>query len=224
MTRMQWIVFLAIALTSVPARAQGYQGGPGFGPRPAFGGFPDRGSFIGGPRVDPVPGLGIMGGDPGNPLDRLAAPRPNFGPRNLRELPGQLPGANPANPLDRDLLPGRNFNPMEPGVDPSQKQKDRDERNHPVFIPHGLHLRLPSDPPNNRPESDLHPPKSVPPEGVVSPAEFKYSPTKFLPAAGEGGAAISRGFSSWRGRGFLAGIGAALAALFKGLCGRRKES
>jgi hypothetical protein len=101
---------------------------------------------------------------------------------------------------------------MDPGIDPQQKQKDRDERNHPGTFLHGPHIPLHLGVPNDRPEADLHPPKSVPPEGVVPPAEFKYSPPK------------SRGFSSWRGGGFLAGIGAALGALFKGLGRRRKES
>jgi hypothetical protein len=80
----------------------------------------------------------------------------------------------------------------------AQPNNDRDDGPGIHWVPHISHVPLHS-------------------ETVVPSREFKYSPS-------EGGSAITRGLSGWRGRGILAGIGAGLASVFGGLFGRRKES
>ena len=104
------------------------------------------------------------------------------------------------------------------GVTPRQEEKDRDQRNGLGGAPHIPHLHMPSG------ETEPHPPKWTPPETVVPTPEFKYSPPKFTLYASEGGAVIPRGISGWRTSGILTGIGGAIAALFGGLFGRKKES
>jgi hypothetical protein len=68
MNRMKWVVLLVFALATVPAQAQGFQGGPGNGGlnglngnRPGagiMGGDPAGVGMLGGPRIGPQPPFG----------------------------------------------------------------------------------------------------------------------------------------------------------------------
>jgi hypothetical protein len=100
----------------------------------------------------------------------------------------------------------------------AQAKNDRDDRHGIDWIPHISHVPL------HFGGTDPHTPKGVPPETVVPSHEFRYSSPRFSAFPSEGGSAIARGLSGWRGRGILAGIGGGLAALFGGLFGRKKES
>jgi hypothetical protein len=162
-----------------------------------------------------APGMGRpgfnQGGWPGQPGQNLGPARPWDRPG----WPGQ-PEQNlgPARPWDRPGWPGQDFgNASFPG---GGQQKDRDER-------HGLGgIHIPHLPLHDG-ASDPHVPKGVPPEVGVPAFEFKAPTPRISPAVGLEGSAI-RGASGCSGGGILTGIGGAIAALFGGLFGRKKES
>jgi hypothetical protein len=135
----------------------------------------------------------------------------------------QGPGA--AN-LGQGRPPGVVFPP--PTVQGSRDQeKSRDDQNpwtNAHNLAHGISHSLPSSHgPNAGRAAGLHPP-AVPPEAGVSASELRFTPPKVTPVMRQGGSAIARAFSRGNGGKILGGIGAALAAAFGAVFGRKKES
>jgi hypothetical protein len=124
--------------------------------------------------------------------------------------------------------------PAVPGfVDQEKRRDDQDPWNMTHIIGHGISHGIPSSHgPDFGPRANQYAPKVVPPAAEVGASEFRsvptsefrYTPPRFTPALGEGGSGIARALSGAKGRGILGGIGAALAAAFGALFGRKKES
>jgi hypothetical protein len=138
----------------------------------------------------------------------------------------QWPG--PGNPgQGRQALPPVNRPGAILGL-PSQEPRrdDRDLMNHAHIITHGLgHLHLPSG--SAQPEQMRNVPTPrivVPPEAMAPVSQLHHTPLpRFTPVVTEGSSSMARGLSHGGG-GILAGIGGAIAAVFGGLFGRKKES
>ena len=123
--------------------------------------------------------------------------------------------------------------PAVPGVrDPEKRRNDHDAWTNIHSVAHGLAHGLPSsNGPNAGHGVDMHPPV-VSPEAGVAASELRFVPAselrcnlpKVTPVMSEGGAATARALSRGKGGGILGGIGAALAAGFGAIFGRKKES
>jgi hypothetical protein len=137
-------------------------------------------------------------------------------------------GPGPANP--GQVHPGIGPVGIPPGVDrfPSaspglpNQDKRRDESSVWTGIPHVIPHGLPSGGSNPGRVIDPHTPKVIPLEASLAASEFKVPTTSVSPVLGEEASALARGISGKGG--ILAGIGGALAALFGGIFGRKKES
>jgi len=144
--------------------------------------------------------------------------------RNPRQPPPGLPPMNGRVEGRMNVPPGVVFPP--PAVPILRdREKRRDEQDAASGILRVIpHMHVPSAVSGPEHMKDVHPPKVVPPEVVMPASELRFAPPRFSPVATEGGATFVRGFSCWKGGGILAGIGSAIAALFGGLFGRKKES
>jgi hypothetical protein len=123
-----------------------------------------------------------------------------FGRPNFPGMPGGLPRFPPG------INPGGQLPPGFP-VLPNQ-EKRRDDSPSLQTLPHVIPYHIPNF--------------SVPPKVKVSETEFNPF-TRSTPAAGEA-SGLARSLSECKGKGFLAGIGGAIAAACGGIFGRRKES
>ncbi|HEY7314404.1 MAG TPA: hypothetical protein VH643_33965 [Gemmataceae bacterium] len=143
--------------------------------------------------------------------------------RNPRQPPPGLPPMNGGFDGRGNVPPG--VFPPPPAVPILRdREKRRDEQDAASGILRMVpHMHVPPAVSNPEHMKDFRPPKAVPPEMVMPASEFRFAPPKFAPVASEGGTFV-RGFSSWRGGGILAGIGGAIAAVFGGIFGRKKES
>jgi hypothetical protein len=142
---------------------------------------------------------------------------------NPRQHPPGLPPMNGGFDGRVNLPPGVVLPPpMVPGFHDQEKRRDDQDAGR-GFLHVIPHVHVPPGVSNPEHMKDVHPPKVIPPEVVVPPSEFRLAPSKFTPVASEGGTFV-RGFSRWGGGGILAGIGGAIASIFGGLFGRKKES
>jgi hypothetical protein len=140
----------------------------------------------------------------------------------------QGPGAgNPRPGRPAGGPPGMNGLP--PAVPGNGDQENRQDKDNPFgyahIVAHGLsHSNHPSAALRGEHMKNLHTPIVVPPKPMIPVSEWHYTPPRFAPAVNEGIPSMARGFSSLKGGGILTGIGGAIAALFGGLFGRKKES
>jgi hypothetical protein len=137
----------------------------------------------------------------------------------------QWPGAGNPRPGGQAGGPPR-VNGLPPGFHGQDKREDQNNPFHYAHIvAHGLsHLHHPSSAPNAENMKNLHTPIVVPSKPTIPVSEWHYTPPKFTPVVNEGLPSIARGFSSFKGGGILATIGGAIAALFGGVFGRKKDS
>jgi hypothetical protein len=149
-----------------------------------------------------------------------------FGPVVRPAIPGLPPGQGAWPPrADRVNPPGVPFVPPAIRVFPPP-EKRRDDSAPWSSIPHVIpHLIPHQEPPvSGGPSAErvknLHTPREFPHTVAVPASEFRFSAARFSPAVGEEATMLGRCLSGWKGKGILAGIGAALAGLF----GRKKES
>jgi hypothetical protein len=144
----------------------------------------------------------------GDPWNRPGLPGQNLGP-------GGRPGLG--DPWNRPGLPGQNFGPGGRPNPARDEDKDRPWQPGIEALRHLPHVAPHVFPPGTEVQR--------PPVSEFKPAvnEFKSSATRFKPAVSE----VSQVRSSWwKGGGLLAGIGAAIAGVFRGLFslfGRKKD-
>ena len=237
MNRTKCIVFLSFAMAAVPAEAQiyrvqsgkpgrdimnrplqglgmmgglppgvGMMGGPGIGSQPPFGGFPNGGSLIGGPGVGPLPGQGMPGGGMSG-MGIVGGPRfgpqPPFGGFQGNGLPNGGMG------FGGGIIGGRqgptqqppNLGPQGPIPGLGGRDKDDDGKPWGSYVPHIIHPHIPS----------FHPEESIAGDARGLGGLAETHPT-FRAPSGLSGA------GKWFG-GLLAGIGAAVAGVFRSIFG-----
>jgi hypothetical protein len=117
--------------------------------------------------------------------------------------------------------------------DQENRRDDQDLLSRARILGHGIPHGIPSyHGPTSAREAAVPTPKAIPPELIIPPLEFRFTPAsefyyttpRFKPVMGEGASTFTRRFSFVKGGGILAGIGGAITAALGAIFGRKKDS